>query len=32
MSIYIGSAKISNMPDKQIHAMYERLLSRGELK
>ena len=32
MSIYIGSKTIPKMPDKQIHAMYNRKLSRGELK
>jgi len=32
LSIYIGSTNIPNMPDKQVHAMYTRLLSRGELK
>lgn len=32
MEIYIGSPNIPKMPDKQIAAMYERLLSRGALK
>ncbi|AXH44192.1 hypothetical protein SEA_GOCRAZY_54 [Arthrobacter phage GoCrazy] len=28
---YPGSKKISNMPDKQVHAVYTRLLSRKQL-
>lgn len=28
---YVGSAKIANMKDKQVYALYTRLLNQGDL-